>query len=159
MNQTLQLFRKTKFKCPNSSPLQCITIEHSHSPQQPVVNQYSMPKLNKSSARFRSKIIPLKLWQMSIHHGFRIQKYIQQKQHSVPMDPLCFCGFLQSPIEARADHLFVNIGRRNFRIFRCDLSHVTNTVTIHHRTLEPVCCKKQQKKVLDQLLVCGIGDL
>ena len=26
-------------------------------------------------------------------------------------------------------------------------------------TLEPVCCKKQQKKVPDQLLVCGIGDL
>ena len=25
--------------------------------------------------------------------------------------------------------------------------------------LEPVCCKKQQKKVPDQLLVCGIGDL
>ena len=25
--------------------------------------------------------------------------------------------------------------------------------------LELVCCKKQQKKVLDQLLVCGIGDL
>ena len=24
---------------------------------------------------------------------------------------------------------------------------------------EPVCCKKQQKKVPDQLLVCGIGDL
>ena len=24
--------------------------------------------------------------------------------------------------------------------------------------LEPVCCKKQQKKVPDQLLVCGIGD-
>ena len=33
-----------------------------------------------------------------------------------------------------------------------------------HRTkkaetiLEPVCCKKQQKKVPDQLLACGIGD-
>ena len=25
--------------------------------------------------------------------------------------------------------------------------------------LESVCCKKQQKKVHDQLLVCGIGDL
>ena len=25
--------------------------------------------------------------------------------------------------------------------------------------LEPVCCKKQQKKVPDQLLVCRIGDL
>ena len=25
--------------------------------------------------------------------------------------------------------------------------------------LEPVCCKKQQKKVPDQLLVCGIEDL
>ena len=25
--------------------------------------------------------------------------------------------------------------------------------------LEPVCCKKQQKKVPDQLLVCGKGDL
>ena len=25
--------------------------------------------------------------------------------------------------------------------------------------LEPVCCKKQQKKIPDQLLVCGIGDL
>ena len=25
--------------------------------------------------------------------------------------------------------------------------------------LKPVCCKKQQKKVPDQLLVCGIGDL
>ena len=25
--------------------------------------------------------------------------------------------------------------------------------------IEPVCCKKQQKKVPDQLLVCGIGDL
>ena len=25
--------------------------------------------------------------------------------------------------------------------------------------LEPVYCKKQQKKVPDQLLVCGIGDL
>ena len=24
--------------------------------------------------------------------------------------------------------------------------------------LEPVCCKKQQKKIPDQLLVCGIGD-
>ena len=27
------------------------------------------------------------------------------------------------------------------------------------QALEPVCCKKQQKKVPDQLLVCGIGDL
>ena len=27
------------------------------------------------------------------------------------------------------------------------------------KTLEPVCCKKQQKKVPDQLLVCRIGDL
>ena len=26
-------------------------------------------------------------------------------------------------------------------------------------SLEPVCCKKQQKKVPDQLQVCGIGDL
>ena len=25
--------------------------------------------------------------------------------------------------------------------------------------VEPVCCKKQQKKVPDQLLFCGIGDL
>ena len=25
--------------------------------------------------------------------------------------------------------------------------------------LEPVCCKKKEKKVPDQLLVCGIGDL
>ena len=25
--------------------------------------------------------------------------------------------------------------------------------------LEPVCCKKQQKEVPDQLLVCGIGNL
>ena len=25
--------------------------------------------------------------------------------------------------------------------------------------LEPICCKNQQKKVPDQLLVCGIGDL
>ena len=25
--------------------------------------------------------------------------------------------------------------------------------------LEPVCCKKQKQKVLDQLLVCGIGNL
>ena len=25
--------------------------------------------------------------------------------------------------------------------------------------LEPVCCKKQQKKVPDQLLVCRIGNL
>ena len=25
--------------------------------------------------------------------------------------------------------------------------------------LEPVCCKKQQKIVPDQLLVCGVGDL
>ena len=25
--------------------------------------------------------------------------------------------------------------------------------------LKPICCKKQQKKVPDQLLVCGIGDL
>ena len=25
--------------------------------------------------------------------------------------------------------------------------------------LEPIFCKKQQKKVPDQLLVCGIGDL
>jgi hypothetical protein len=25
--------------------------------------------------------------------------------------------------------------------------------------LEPVCCKKQQEKVPDQLLVCGIGEL
>ena len=28
-----------------------------------------------------------------------------------------------------------------------------------NNTLEPVCSKKQQKKVPDQLLVCGIGDL
>ena len=27
------------------------------------------------------------------------------------------------------------------------------------KVLEPVCCKKQQKKVPDQLQVCGIGDL
>ena len=27
------------------------------------------------------------------------------------------------------------------------------------KVLEPVCCKKQQKKVLDQLLCCRIGDL
>ena len=27
------------------------------------------------------------------------------------------------------------------------------------KILEPVCCKKQQKKVPDQLLVCGIGHL
>ena len=26
-------------------------------------------------------------------------------------------------------------------------------------SLEPICCKKQQKKVPDQLLVCEIGDL
>ena len=25
--------------------------------------------------------------------------------------------------------------------------------------LEPVCCKKRQKIVPDQLLVCGVGDL
>ena len=25
--------------------------------------------------------------------------------------------------------------------------------------VEPICCKKQQKKVPNQLLVCGIGDL
>ena len=25
-------------------------------------------------------------------------------------------------------------------------------------SLEPVCCKKKQKTVPDQLLVCGIGD-
>ena len=25
--------------------------------------------------------------------------------------------------------------------------------------LEPVCCKRQQKKVHGQLMVCGIGDL
>ena len=39
-----------------------------------------------------------------------------------------------------------------------------NAISNYKRTrlktlLEPVCCKKQQKKVPDQLLVCGIGDL
>ena len=32
-------------------------------------------------------------------------------------------------------------------------------IMLQVRVLEPVRCKKQQKKVPDQLLVCGIGDL
>ena len=33
------------------------------------------------------------------------------------------------------------------------------TLHSHRGKLEPVGCKKQQKKVPDQLVVCGIGDL
>ena len=75
----LRLIRRYSFSGkPNSNVL---TLLHYNASQLNIrthhssSNQYSMPKLNKSSARFRSKIIPLKLWQMSIHHGFRIQKY------------------------------------------------------------------------------------
>jgi hypothetical protein len=32
-------------------------------------------------------------------------------------------------------------------------------VTDNKKLLEPVCCKKQQQKVPDQLLFCRIGDL
>ena len=34
-----------------------------------------------------------------------------------------------------------------------------NKCTTTEEKLELVCCKKQQKKVSDQLLVCGIGEL
>ena len=60
---------------------------------------------------------------MSIHHGFCIQNKNTATFRS--QDPL-----LRLPVvEADNDgHLFVNIGE----IFRCDLSHVTNTGrTIH----------------------------
>ena len=60
---------------------------------------------------------------MSIHHhGFCIQNKNTATFRS--QDPL-----LRLPVvEADNDgHLFVNIGE----IFRCDLSHVTNTVAIH----------------------------
>ena len=38
-------------------------------------------------------------------------------------------------------------------------SHYPLVQTLVSLLLEPVCCKKQPKKVPDQLLVCGIGDL
>ena len=34
-----------------------------------------------------------------------------------------------------------------------------NTHIFDYQVLELVCCKKQQKQVPDQLLVCGIGEL
>ena len=40
--------------------------------------------------------------------------------------------------------------------FCCAVYGINQDQTI---LLEPVCCKKQQKKVPDQLMVCGIGDL
>ena len=36
------------------------------------------------------------------------------------------------------------------------ISEIQSTI---EKVLEPVCCKKRQKKVPDQFLVCGIGDL
>ena len=41
----------------------------------------------------------------------------------------------------------------------CMSDHPLKNAARHFYLLEPVCCKKQQKKVPDQLLVCGIGDL
>ena len=34
-----------------------------------------------------------------------------------------------------------------------------NNTSLYVLFVEQVCCKKQQKKVPDQLLVCGTGDL
>ena len=36
---------------------------------------------------------------------------------------------------------------------------IRRVVNDSHNYLEPVCCKKQQKKVPGQLLVCGIGEV
>ena len=46
---------------------------------------------------------------------------------------------------------------------KADKLQLSFTSLPHHKVsrdvfrLEPVCCKKQQKKVPDQLLLCGIG--
>ena len=52
-------------------------------------------------------------------------------------------GFI--PCCQRGDY---NIGRFKVKLFQ-----------MLYNMVEPVCCKKQQKKDPDQLLVCGIWDL
>ena len=39
------------------------------------------------------------------------------------------------------------------------VNKMRTAAAVRTQKLEPVCCKKQQKKVPDQLLVCGIGNL
>ena len=47
----------------------------------------------------------------------------------------------------------------NIHVILLDVQNTGENPNVTAKSLEPVCCKKQQKKVPDQLLVCGIGEL
>ena len=60
-------------------------------------------------------------------------------------------------------HIRSRVIRMNKNVFDSDLNPVVHYPQRFEQPLssylEPVCCKKRQKIVPDQLLVCGEGDL
>ena len=76
---------------------------------------------------------------------------------------ICFRTLkLTSPTYGDLNHLVsvsitINI-KSEAKFFQIDI-FFNSPIFLSEHLLEPICCKKQEKKVPDQLLICGNGDL
>ena len=79
---------------------------------------------------------------------FKSPQVNSQKRETVPLSTL------RSTLQSNCH--FKSASQKAQQRLKCMLS---TAVWFIRKSVEPVCCKKQQKKVPDQLLVCRIGDL